>query len=325
MRVSIIAPVLNDWECLARLLTDLPWADDPALQVSLHVVDDGSTEAMPLEFESRQSHLVEVIRVTANVGHQRAIAIGLVDVTARIKPDVIVVMDADGEDDPNHLSQLVKICLSNPGFVVVAQRQQRVVSTGFRWLYAGYKSMFWWATGRRLDFGNFSVMTGPSAERLCAMPELWNHYPATIMKSGIPIIRVPLSRRARYFGTSRMNFVSLINHGLSGLAVFTDVVFTRLLILASILTVCLGAIVAAGVALRLTTEVAIPGWAALSVLAAAVGLVQIFCALLVVGFLSLSARASYSPAPRDFAAGLIAERSKIWRSADAEPSIDEGP
>jgi uncharacterized membrane protein YhaH (DUF805 family) len=234
-------------------------------------------------------------------------------------------MDADGEDDPNHLSQLIKICVSNPGFVVVAQRQQRVVSKSFRWFYAGYKSMFWWATGRRLDFGNFSAMAGPSAERLCAMPELWNHYPATIMKSRLPIIRVPLSRRARYFGTSRMNSVSLINHGLSGLAVFTDVVFTRLLILASILTVCLGAIVAAGVALRLMTDVAIPGWAALSVLAAAVGLVQIFCALLVVGFLSLSARASYSPAPRDFAAGLIAERSMIWRSADAETSIEEGP
>ena len=143
------------------------------------------------------------------------------------------------------------------------------------------------------------------------MPELWNHFPATIMKSRLPVRRVPLSRRARYEGESRMNLVSLINHGLSGLSVFTDAVFTRLLILAAFLAVALGAVIAGGILLRLTTDVPIPGWAALSVLAASIGLVQLITALLVVGFLYLSARASYSPAPREFAERLIATRVQL--------------
>jgi glycosyltransferase involved in cell wall biosynthesis len=320
MRVSIIAPVFNDWECLGQLLMELPFSKNPADEISIHVIDDGSTESMPSDFGSHGLYSVEVTRVASNVGHQRAIAIGLVDVANRVKPDVIVVMDADGEDDPNHLTELIGTCGSNPGCIVVAQRQQRVATTSFRWLYGGYKTLFRWATGRRLDFGNFSAMSSMSAERLCAMPELWNHYPATIMKSRLPVVRVPLSRRARYFGMSKMNLVSLINHGLSGLAVFTDVVFTRLLILASVLTACLGAVIAAGIVLRLNTDVPIPGWAALSVLASAIGLVQLFCALLILGFLSLSSRASYSPAPREFAASLIAER--IVRPASRSASVE---
>lgn len=308
VRISIIAPVLNDWECLGQLVGELPWPNDHVREVSVHVIDDGSTDEIPTELGITGQVPVEVVRVAANVGHQRAIAIGLVDVSTRLKPDVIVVMDADGEDDPRHINQLLEALSMNPDSVVVAQRQQRVASVSFRVLYGSYKAMFWWATGRRLDFGNFTAMSAASAERLCAMPELWNHFPATIMKSRLPIVRVPLSRPERYFGESRMNLVSLINHGLSGLAVFTDVVFTRLLILASILSVCLGAVIAAGIVLRLNTDVPIPGWAALSVLAAAIGLVQLFCALLILGFLSLSSRASYSPAPREFASDLIAER-----------------
>ena len=308
MRISVITPVLNDWACLEHLLVELQSLDIVNLEISVHAIDDGSTEAFPASFEFGIGNGLEVLRLSTNMGHQRAIAVGITSVLERCKPDFLVVIDADGEDDPANVPLLIANCVEFPDCVVVAQRRERVASQSFRWMYGAYKVLFRSATGQQLDFGNFAVMTSQNAERLSAMSELWNHFPATIMKSRLPIRRIPLARRARFTGESRMNLVSLINHGLSGLSVFMDVVFTRMLILFSVLTAILGTVIVAGIVLRLSTDVPIPGWAALAITAAAIGLVQVLTALLVVGFLSLSSRAIYAPAPREFAEGLISER-----------------
>jgi hypothetical protein len=68
------------------------------------------------------------------------------------------------------------------------------------------------------------------------MPELWNHYPSSVIRSGRPLHRVQTDRGERYFGNSKMNFLSLISHGLSALGNFFDIIFVRLLWFASLFT-----------------------------------------------------------------------------------------
>ena len=71
-----------------------------------------------------------------------------------------------------------------------------------------------------------------------------------------------------------MNFTQLIIHGLSGIAIFADVVTTRIILfsLATIISSLIGIMVVIGV--RFSTEMAIPGWATYSVLALAILLFQ---------------------------------------------------
>lgn len=62
------------------------------------------------------------------------------------------------------------------------------------------------------------------------MPELWNHFAATLLRSRLPLVGLFISKGRRSHGHSKMNFVSLVNHGLSAAAVLVDVVFARVLI-----------------------------------------------------------------------------------------------
>jgi hypothetical protein len=93
------------------------------------------------------------------------------------------------------------------------------------------------------------------------MSELWNHYAAAVFRSKLPFTMIPIPRGTRIAGTSRMNFVALVSHGLSAISVFGDIVGARLLIgaLAGSLLAGLGMVLV--VMILFFTDRAIPGWA----------------------------------------------------------------
>ena len=300
--LAVITPVFNDSACLQPFLCDLAAGTTDAL-LDVLIVNDGSTEAIGLAANDipERVHSVRILHLNCNLGHQRAIGVGLVEVLRQDTYDGIVVIDADGEDQPQDISSLLDIYGSNPKSVVVAQRRKRKEAAGFRLFYGLYKWLFRILTGQRLDFGNFSLMSPSSARRMTFMAELWNHFPATVMRSRLPVTRVPLNRHDRYSGQSRMNFTALVNHGLAAIAAFIDTAFARLLVFATAVTVVLGGFALGGVASRLTMDVPIPGWAALGASVGMIGVIQVVAALVVLSFLTLSARSTPSPPPARFA------------------------
>jgi glycosyltransferase involved in cell wall biosynthesis len=312
-RVAVLTPAFNDAACLPPFLRDLAAGMPHGTVTDVLVVDDGSTEpthisesSVPTAFNS-----VEILHLGCNLGHQRAIAVGLVEAVKRNCYDTIVVIDADGEDRPEDVAVLMAAHRDDPHAIVVAQRRNRLENARFRFFYAFYKVLFHALTGRKLNFGNFSVLPSPAAERLVLMGELWNHYPAAIMRSRLPIVRIPIDRQRRYAGESRMNFTSLVNHGLAGIAAFIDTAFARLLVFAVAVTGIFGVLAIAGVGLRLALGEPIPGWAALGATVALVGLIQIAAALVVLSFLTLSARSSASPPPARFAGDYLARIDNV--------------
>ena len=77
----IALPLFNDWTAVTQLL---PRVDDVlkahGIRASVLVVDDGSTEEVPPGFAAganRAISSVGILRLRRNLGHQRAIAIGL--------------------------------------------------------------------------------------------------------------------------------------------------------------------------------------------------------------------------------------------------------
>lgn len=226
-RFAIVMPVYEDREASTRLLKELftEYGNRPYVVI----VDDGSLN-QPVQLEALEDVGLfgVVIRLKRNVGHQRAIAIGL-NYVADHHPDMpcTVVMDSDGEDTPQSIRQLVAPLSRRNIDVVVAQRKSRVETLRFKGFYLVYKALFQLLTGRKISFGNFMAVGPIGLKRLAAMQELWMHVAGCVLSSKLRIQTLPIDRGPRYAGKSKMNFVGLALHGFRALMVFAEDVLVR--------------------------------------------------------------------------------------------------
>ncbi len=299
----VIVPVLDDWACLAILAERLRAALAPAgWTPRLVAVDDGSREPPAAAGDAGAAVLVQLAR---NVGHQRAIAIGLDHALRESGADVIAIMDADGEDRPEDLPRLLAALGDAPARIAVASRGRRREGLRFRVFYGAYKAAFRAATGERLDFGNFCVMGRAAALRLVAMHELWLNLPATVMRSRLDLVRVPADRGERYLGRSRMNFVALVMHGLSAVGVFSERAFTRMLVAVGCVASLLVLGLAAALALK-AMDMATPGWVTTIAAALVVVLVQTAIVALSGLFMVFGDAANVAMSPASAARRLVA-------------------
>jgi polyisoprenyl-phosphate glycosyltransferase len=110
-RVAIVTPVYNDWISLGYLIEEIDGAEElENAGIHLIVVDDGSTDRTGIEHlpdRLRRVESIEIIELVTNLGHQRAIAVGLVHAAGLSRIDAVIVMDADGEDRPAELRNLM--------------------------------------------------------------------------------------------------------------------------------------------------------------------------------------------------------------------------
>lgn len=300
-------PVYNDWDAVQQLL---PLIDLSApCQCRVLIVDDASTEPPGQAWPGGLAHIqaVSVLRLRRNLGHQRAIAIGLVYVYQNWNEvDAVVVMDADGEDRPQDLPALLDRFTAEGGRkVVFAARAKRLESSTFRFFYQTYRVLHKALTGVSVRVGNFSVLPPQALGTLMVVSELWNHYAAAVFRARIPHTSIPLPRGKRLAGRSRMNFVSLLVHGLGAISVFSDVVGARLLAvtaLAILLTVMLAGLVAG---VRFFTDLAIPGWATYVTGMLVIVLAQALIVSLALVFIIVSGRAASGFIPLRDAAYFI--------------------
>lgn len=311
MLIQVVTPCFNDWESFIQLNQELNALAHDGLTVRALVVDDGSTEPPPAglkqELESNQGRF---LTVPLNVGHQRAIAIGLSYVADNLIADLVVVIDSDGEDRPENIRALIRKCAEHPNKIAVAKRMERAESTQFKIFYFTYKFCFRLLTGQVLDFGNFQIIPFHFLDRITRSDALWNHFPATVMRSKLDIVKVPTNRSARYFGSSKMNFVSLVNHGFNAITVFLDVVFIRLLVFLSIALVAISLLGTFLGVTSLVTQIHLLSnplviWI---VAIALLVLIQVLITVLATGLLPLSDRSRVPLVPRNIYTDFIANR-----------------
>ena len=166
-------------------------------------MDDGSSVPRPPGFLAGERLLsireVEHLRLRRNVGHQRAIAIGLAHVHAQLPCQAVLVMDGDGEDRPSDVSSLLrKLEDCGRGRIVFAERTRRSEGLVFSFFYHLYRSLHRLLTGYAVRVGNFSVVPGHFLEQLAVTSELWSHYTP-------PCCRPPSrTHRARAPGHARL-------------------------------------------------------------------------------------------------------------------------
>ncbi len=316
-RLIILIPVFNDWHAVALLLAALDHTlSEGALCVEVLLVNDGSTqlpEAGLLAQDYQHLESVEILHLHRNLGHQRAIAVGLAHVHEHVPCRAVVVMDGDGEDRPRDVLGLVEeFDRYGERFIVFAERAKRLEKIRFRFCYQCYRLIHWLLTGVRVRVGNFSILPWQAVARLVVVSELWNHYAAAVFRARLPYRTVPLDRGRRLTGESRMNFVALLVHGLSAISVFSDIVSARLLVTASVLIASLAAFIAAVIGMRWGTRLPIPDWVTLLAGILFVVLTQAVLASFFLVFTIISARANMSFIPRRDALHFVARQERVF-------------
>jgi glycosyltransferase involved in cell wall biosynthesis len=322
MQVAVVTPVFNDWVSLSELISALEVVDVlEKVEFSLIVIDDASTEPAiincPLNSLSRIRE-IEIVVLACNLGHQRAIAVGLVEVCSRGSFEAILVMDSDGEDRPADIPRLLAEAALRPGHIICAQRRHRPGLLFFRFWYECYKAMFHLLTGAQIDFGNFCLIPASKIEALVSTSSVWNNLAAALTRSRIPLAGLPSDRGRRYAGKSKMNFVSLVMHGLSAMAVYSDIIMVRLMLGTLALSAVTLLAILGVIAVKLFTNLAIPGWTSSAAGVLTIILLQGVMLFTISAFSVLNTRSLKVVVPRLDAPGFILSRRKILHCTIAQ-------
>jgi hypothetical protein len=237
--ITVAMPVYNDWACAALLLRNLSTAFAAAGRTARVVlIDDGSSELPPhaaLAGPYPALSEIGILSLGRNLGHQRAIAIGLAYLYCEAPCAVVLVMDADGQDRPQDALRLLEELERHAGRkLIFAARTRRAESLLFRICYQSYRALHHALTGVQVRVGNFSAISFELLGRVVLVEDAWNHYAASVYKARIPHALLGAERAARLDGDSKMSFLALTLHGLSAISVFGEKAGVRVLLASAV-------------------------------------------------------------------------------------------
>ena len=155
-----LVPVFNDWDSLNILLERIDQEISSFKDIfEVVVVNDGSTIKHSIKNKSfKKINLIKILNLKKNLGSQRALAIGLKYLSIIEKETNIILMDADGEDDPNLLKKIINLSEKFPNKIITANRTKRNENLVFRFMYEVHYLFTLLITGKKVRFGNYSLM-----------------------------------------------------------------------------------------------------------------------------------------------------------------------
>ena len=233
IKYVILIPSFNDWECLNLLIPKINQVlKNTNENVDVLIVNDGSTKKNNLVFK-KMSHLkkIEVLNLRKNVKAQIAIATGLNFLKKEKFQGGIIVMDADGQDDPEYLIDIFKESKKNPERTITINRTKRDDELPFKILYQMYLFLSFLLTFKYLKFGVYSYLHSSSLDKILSTNDIHLAYAASLAKhfKNKNVIFAP--RKKRILGESQNNYKSLTHYALKIISVFRNQVLINSIVL----------------------------------------------------------------------------------------------
>ncbi len=200
--LSVLMPAYNEAENLAELIpTTAAALDQLGRSWEILVIDDGSTDGTRTVMAGLRSPQVRYIRLRRNSGKSAALAIGLDHVAG----EHVVLMDADGQDDPNELPKMLAKLDEGYDLVTgsrVGGRQDRFIKRNTSKLYNGATAA---VTGVKMkDFNSgYKLMTRELADSLEMYGELHRYIPVLAVWNGFKVSEVTVEHHERMHGSSK--------------------------------------------------------------------------------------------------------------------------
>ena len=263
-QLSLVIPVFNEEDTLPELDRRLRDLFSNLVQVGdnweVVFVEDGSSDnsrrllANMAASESRY----RLIAFSRNFGHQFAITAGV----DRAEGDVVVVMDADLQDPPSVVSEMID--KQRAGYdVVYGVRKKRKGETWFKRATASiFYRLIRAITGVAipLDAGDFRLMSRPVVLTLRALREQHRFVRGMVAWVGFRQTAVYYDRDARFAGATKYPISKMLKFAIDGITSFSILplrVATWLGVFAAICAVGIGAWAIAAKVLGLGT---VSGW-----------------------------------------------------------------
>lgn len=222
--ISIVVPCYNEVEVIDKCHEELAKvaASLPDYDFEFVYINDGSRDAtlQSLKRLHAQDPRVCVVSLSRNFGKEIALTAGL----DHARGDAVVITDADLQDPPGVIPQLIEPWAKEGYDVVYAQRMTRLGET---WMKKATAHAFYYfinAISRvsiPRNTGDFRLMNRRAVDELLRLREHHRFMKGLFAWVGFRQKAVPYHRQPRYAGRTKWNYLSLWNLSLEGITGFS--------------------------------------------------------------------------------------------------------
>jgi polyisoprenyl-phosphate glycosyltransferase len=266
--ISIVCPFFDEGPGVLAFKTALTNEMHKLVDYDFEVicVDDGSTDGTLgalIDISAKDSRF-RVIELSRNFGKEAALSAGLDAASG----DLIIPMDADLQDPPSLIHELVKAWERTDADVVLAKRSDRTTDSAIKRLSA---AVFYNTYNRLSDMkipnnvGDCRLMTRQVVEALKLMPEKQRFMKGLFTWVGFKAVTIEYQRQKRVSGKTKFSGWKLWNFALEGITSFSSLplrVWTYVGVIGALCTFSYGLFI---VFRTLASGTDLPGYASLLV------------------------------------------------------------
>jgi glycosyltransferase involved in cell wall biosynthesis len=223
--VTLVLPVFNERAVLPELWRRLAavFAARGDCRWSAVFVDDGSSDGSAdwLRTLGAADPRVRVVELSRNFGHQPALAAGLHAATGC---DAVVTLDADLQDPPELIPEMIDAWRAGAGVVLAVRRSRR--EHGLRRLgFDSFHRVFASLTNLPVtaNTGTFGLMDAQALAAFNALPERHRFFPGLRAWIGFRCADVFYDRQDRFAGTPGQTLRRLVRYALDGIFSFSHI------------------------------------------------------------------------------------------------------
>ena len=247
VQISVVIPVYNEEANLAALMKRLmPVMKDVGKSFEVILIDDGSKDgSLALLKEFASDPCVKVVELTRNYGQHAAIMAGF----SVVEGDIVITMDADLQNPPEEIPNLVRVMEEGAYDVVGSIRKGRKDSFLRIWPSKIINMVARKITGVSMrDWGcMLRAYRRPVVERMIACHERATFIPALATVFAKRVTEIEVAHEERFGGKSNYPVRKLINLQFDLVASFSDLPMKLIMyggVLMSFMGVCFGAFLA---------------------------------------------------------------------------------
>jgi dolichol-phosphate mannosyltransferase len=223
--LSVVVPCFNEEACLPALHERLGAAAKKAVagDYEIVLVNDGSRDgSWPLmrNLVAGDPRLVAV-NLSRNHGHQLALTAGL----DLCRGDTILIIDADLQDPPELLPEMMRVMREEDADVVYGVRRSRSGETAFKRATAhGFYRLLSRATEVDIpvDAGDFRLMSRRALDALLAMPEQARFIRGMVAWIGFRQVPFGYDRQERFAGETKYPLKKMMRFAFDALTGFSS-------------------------------------------------------------------------------------------------------
>jgi polyisoprenyl-phosphate glycosyltransferase len=278
LALSIVVPCYNEESCLGELHGRLAAAARAVAGdgYEIVIVNDGSRDRsweMMRTLAVGDPHLVAV-NLSRNHGHQLALTAGL-DLCAGER---ILIIDADLQDPPELLADMMAEMDRQRADVVYAVRRARAGETAFK---RGTAKLFYRLLSRLAeieiprDTGDFRLMSRRALDAFLSLPEQARFIRGMVAWVGFRQVPIAYDRAERHAGQSKYPFSKMLRFALDAVTGFSTAPL-RMASHIGLWLVAASVLLLGYIAVGFLTGSAIPGWTSLMLVVVVLGAVQMF-------------------------------------------------